>query len=468
MDTKLPINEPTPEIAKWHRRWRKNRTFILGSDAVKACGEIYLPKIRADDGPVHYARHLDNTPFYPAASKIALGIEGLIFRKPPQLSTNSARVQLLSQSVTPRNHSLVTLAKTFVREKLATNFTGLLTDHPGRDRFENLNAENADRLGYRPRIALYSGESILEVTEGPVGLNHQLIHVRLLEREGKRVRQLLINDDGVYEQRIYDVDATGQFNEARYSSSIPRINGKPLTEIPFALDTSDGGTVPTPAMIESTVDLNLDHYRLSGQLANMTWMTSGPIIKIVGFTRELLPNGEEKDPMWDFGPNGIIEIKDKEVEVDWFTFDPKNSDLIIKQLETKKTDLSTLGHSILAPEKAAPEAPEAILLRRVAENATLSGFAAQASDSLAKAIKTFALWVDGTEATFTLNSDFQPAGITPAQHKELREDWLTGAITHETYLYGLRDGEVISPLIDPEAEASRARAESADRPPLGL
>lgn len=467
MDTTLPINQPTPEIAKWHARWRKNRTFIAGEDAVKACGETYLPRIRADDGPEHYQRHLDNTSLYPAASKIALGIEGLIFRAPEQLSTVSARAQLLSKSITPRNHSLNSLAKAFVREKLTTNFTGLLADHPGKEGFTGLNADNADRKGYRPRVALYAGESILEVTEGPVGLNHQLINVRLLEDGGKRVRQLLINDDGFYEQRVYVCDGNGQFSHDRYTSHLPTIDGKPLTEIPFVLDTSDGGTCPTPAMIESTVDLNLSHYRLSGLLANMTWMTSGPVIVISNFTRDTDDNGTEIDPMWDFGPNGIIEIKG-EAEPHWFKFDPQNSELLIKQLADKKTDLSTLGHSILAPEKAAPEAPEAIILRRVAENATLAGFAGQASQSLEKALKAWARWIDDSELTFTLNTDFQPSGISPAEHKELRDDWLNGAITHEAYLYALRDGEVISRLIDPVVEAEKAKAETADRPTLAL
>ena len=95
----LPINQPTPEIAAWHARWRKNRIFIAGEDAIKACGTEFLPKMRADDGPTHYATHLQNTRVYPATSKIALGIWGLVFRKPDQLSTDSARVQLLSKSI---------------------------------------------------------------------------------------------------------------------------------------------------------------------------------------------------------------------------------------------------------------------------------------------------------------------------------------------------------------------------------
>ncbi len=457
------INQPTPEIAKWHPRWKKNRAFVAGEDAVKAQGEQLLPKVRSDDGVEHYRRHLMNTCFYPATAKIAMGMQGLIERKPAQFVTDSERVKLLAQSITPRNHGLSELSRQFVREKIITNFTGLLPDHPGKEGFSNLNAANADRKGYRPRVALYRGESILEVTEGPVGLNHQYTNIRLLENDGKRVRQLLINDDGFYEQRVFEVDGNGQFNENRFTASVPTINGQPLTEIPFVLDTSEGGTCPSPSILESTVDLNLQHYRLSGALSNMTWMTSGPIIVLSGFTRERDENNVEIDPMWDFGPNGVIEIKG-DVKAEYFTFDPKNSELITKQLESLKTDLSTLGHSILAPEKAAPEAPETVLLRRVAENATLAGFTAQASASLEKALKAWALWVDGSEVSYALNTDFTPAGITSAQHKELRDDFLAGVTPHSVYLQALKDGEVYPATMDVEATAELARMEHADRP----
>lgn len=464
------INQPCPELAKFHSTWRKTRAFVEGEDAVKAMGETLLPRIRADDGDTFYATHKANTNLYPAVTKIAQGVLGLIQRKPAQFACDSARVQLLAHSITPRGLSLETLAEEVVRETLITNFTGLLVDHPPRGQFSNLNAANADLKGYRPRVSLYQGESILEVVEGPVGANHQIILVRLLEHNGSRVRKLFINDQGQYEQHIYVADDTGQFGTEPSSTSVPMIDGKPMTEIPFVIVSSTDKCHPTPSLLKSAVDVNLQHYRLSGLLANMTWMTSGPIITAIGFNRETYTNDkgvkQEVDPEWDFSPNAVVEIKDKDVKLDYFIFDPKGASLVQGQLEDKRTELSVIGHSILAPEKAAPEAPETIMLRRVAENATLAGFTRAISRKLEKAVQLFALWVDGSEATFSLNTDFQPNGLSPQAHKELRDDWLNGAITHETYLYALRDGEVVSPVLIPEDEAERAKAEFNDRPTL--
>lgn len=461
------INEPTPELAKYHPAWSRIRAFEEGEEAVKARGEALLPRINSYDSYAQYARHLDNTNLYPATTKIAQGIHGLVFRKPPQLASGSARVQLLSRSATPRNQSLTWLAGEVVRETLITNWTGLLVDHPPREAFQGLNAANADRLGYRPRLTMYAAESILEVTHGPMGLNHQLVRVRLLEDQGRRVRELLINAEGHYEVRVHVQDDQGRWATAP-RVTIPTMAGEPLAEIPFTIVSTSDGETPRPSVLKPMVDLNLQHYRLSGLLANTTWMTSGPIITAIGFERETDGDGVEVDPQWDFAPNAVIEIKSKDVSLDYHIFDPKGAELMLGQLDGLKQDLHTLGHSMLAPEKAAPESPETSLIRRSAENAMLAAITRAISSKLEWAMGLFARWVDGSEVAYSLNLDFMPAGLTPQEHRELREDWLAGAITHEAYLYTLRDGEVLSAALDPVAEVERARAEAADRPPLGL
>lgn len=465
--TKLPINQPSPELAKWHKRWRKNRDFVNGSEAVKSRKEVYLPRIRRDDGPSHYLNLLLNTSLYPAASAIATGMLGLIERKPYKLESDSLRVDLLSKSITYRNQSIQQLGSKFLREKIITNFNILLADHPSRDGFTGLNAENADRKGYRPRVSLYVGESILDYQEGPVALEHKVVDVRLLEADGRRVRHCFLDDSGFYEQHVYHADANGIFDENTYDVILPTINGERMTEIPVVLDTSHGGTEPTPSIIERAVDLNHEHYLLSGRLANMTWQTSGPIVFINNFTREVDEHGEEIDPEWDLGPNSVIELKG-DSKPEYFKFDPTNSKLITDQLDKLEMKLSSLNHSIIASEKAAPEAPESLILRRVAESATLAGFTAGASESMNKVLNFWAKWVDGSEVRFAFNTDFTPNGITPAQHKAIQDDYTLGIVPHEVALQALIDGEVYPSTIDIEVVVERAQAEKADLPPTGI
>ncbi len=71
------INEPTEEIRAWHDRWARNRDFVDGEAAVKAKGQLYLPKARIDDSANEYDAHKQRTGFFPAAFKIAQGWLGL-------------------------------------------------------------------------------------------------------------------------------------------------------------------------------------------------------------------------------------------------------------------------------------------------------------------------------------------------------------------------------------------------------
>jgi hypothetical protein len=458
-----PINQPTPEIARWHARWTKNRAFVDGEDAVKAAGELYLPKVRSDDSAAEYAAHKDRTRFYPAVTKIVQGLSGLIFRKRPQLNSTSARVQLLSLLITPDGQSLDDLAEWTVRETQITNFTGLLVDHPDASEFTGLSAANADRLGFRPRVAGYVGECVLEATAGIVNNARKLVRVRLLEDAGETVRELLLNEAGQYEVRVHqNTDAGFAF----VRSSIPRINGVALTEIPFVLVSTSDKLCPQPSQIQHCVDLNLAHYRLSGTQASILHLTSSPIVTVVGFERAKDANGNEVQPVWDISPGAVWEIKDKDAKVDWFEFDPKGAEIVDANLNDIKDELSTIGHSILAPEKPAPEAAETQMIRRAAENAALAGFTRTVSRKIETALKMFARWADpaNAEMAYALNLDFMPQALSSQEHAELRNDWLAGAITHETYLYCLRDGEVLPTTVDPTTEIDSTKTEALDRP----
>lgn len=463
------INLPTQVIADWRDRWTTNRDFIDGEDAVKGKGLRYLPKNRCDDSEAEYQAHKKRTFFYPGASKIEQGISGLIFRNSAQFSAKSARVELLSQLMTPQGQSKDGFAEWVVRETLITNFTGLLVDHPDASQFTGLTAANADALGFRPFIAGYAAENILEVTPGIINEKVLPVYVLLLEDEGKTVRELVIREDGIYEVRIHREVSNGQYVETtRY---VPRVDGKPLTEIPFEIVNTRDKLVPTPSILQYCVDLNRQHYNVEGIRAAMLHLTGAPIAVVKGFVPELDPDTGKPIPMeWDMSSGAVWMISNKEAVVEWFTFDPKGYALLLDFLKDIKDTMSTVGHSILAPEKAAPEAPEYGLIRKAAENATLAAFTRTVSRQLEKAFQRFAKWADpkNPDVTFTLNMDFQPAQMSAQEVTALSGLVTAGQLSLETFHYALKDGEVVSPKFDPVEERARLDREAIDRPTVDL
>ncbi len=469
------INQPTPVIRAYHDRWARNRDFVNGEEAVKKAGELYLPKARIDDSPREYQKHLELTGFFPAAFKITQGWLGLIWRKPAMMTTPSARTELLANVVTKDRRSLDDVAHWITRETIITNFTGVLTDHPSRNQFPaDMSAGDELRRGFRPYLARYIAENILEVTPGIIDETRVgLVHVRLLENNGNTVRQLLINDAGFYEVRIHERTDGDAFQLV--STTVPTLNGQPLTEIPFDLINTDDSLVPTPSMIQHCVDLNLQHYIAEGQLASAINLTTAPIAIITGYEPEIDPVTKEPkkfEPdvspgaVWAFGqPKGDGTTG---VKVEWFTYDPKGQELITNKLRDLKDAMSAIGHSILAPEKPAPEAAELAVIRRAAENAMLAAFTDKVGKRIQSAFQRWAMWADPRQPslTYQLNLDFLPQPIpekTIATFSTLVDKrQLSLRTLHEA----LADGELMPRGFSPEEEADRIEVENIDRPPI--
>lgn len=471
------INEPTKEIAAWHDRWKRNRDFVAGEQAVKAEKLLYLPKARIDDSSEEYEDHLQRTGFFPAAFKIAQGWSGLIFRKPPKRTIASKRVELLAGVVTRDNRSMLDVAQWLTRETMITNFTGSLTDHPARNEFPtNMSAAQELQLGYRPYEALYAAENILEVTRGIINPSTTgIVHVRLLENDSKRVRQLRINESGFYEVILHDKAEDGFVETSRV---VPTFNDQPLTEIPFSIINTDDSLVPTPALLQHCVDLNLQHYIAEGSLAAAIHLTSGPQITITGFEPEVdQKTGKPIDPFtgkptdkisFPVAPGAVWAFKSQDTEVEWNTYDPKGQELTVGKLRDLKDALSAIGHSILAPEKPAPEATETQLIRRAAENAMLADFALKVSKQQEKIWQRFAAIADPANSalTFELNVDFLPMPMDAQRITALSTLVEKRQLSLQTFHEALEEGELMPYGFSPELEAERIAQEAVDRPPV--
>ncbi|MBD8619745.1 DUF4055 domain-containing protein [Sphingomonas sp. CFBP 13728] len=465
MPIETNINLPTKAIEKAYPRWTRNRAFVDGEEAVKLQAYTYLPAANPEDGVDEYQAHLDRTRFLPAASKIAQGLSGLIFRKRAQLNTTSARVQLLGQVITPDGESLDDLAEWVVRETLITNFTGLLIDNPERSAFKDLSAANEIERGYRPRIAGYTGECILEITPGLVNETRKIVRVRLLEDDGDTVRELMLNN-GVYQVKKWTRDKAGFVEGATVT---PTRNGAVLNEIPFVLVSTSDKLTPTPSMLQHAVDLNLQHYRIQGLLTSVLYFLSAPIPVVTGLKPAQDKDGKDIPIKLSVAPGAAWVFPEEGTKAEYLEFSGAGATVITDELRNVKDELSTLGHSIMTPEKPAPEAPETQMLRRAAENATLAGFTRTISRKLERALKQFALWADPAAAAtlaYSLNTDFLPQQMSPQEMTAMMGMWQAGAITHETLLFALRDGEIVSPTLDIEAEVERTKSETADRPPV--
>ncbi len=231
------------------------------------------------------------------------------------------------------------------------------------------------------------------------------------------------------------------------------------------LNTEDSIT-PTPSLLENAVGLNHQHYQLESDLAAAIHLTQAPRAVVTGYVPSKDDDGNEITMEWPIEPGAVWEFPDPNVKVDWHTYKPEGQELVINKMRDTKDALSAIGHSILAPEKPAPEAAETQLIRRAAENAMLADFTKRIGSRIERAYGKWGVWIDGQPLSYALNLDFVPQPMSPQVGDFLAKLNTAGQLSLRTLHEALKQGELMPLDFDPEVEAQRISEEQIDLPPI--
>lgn len=451
------INEPTETIAAAYSRWKRNRDMIAGEDAVKLAGESYLPRL-GNQSTKDYTAYLARCPFFPGAARTHDGMLGLVTRKDGVLEGIDG-LEAIFDTITHDGMTVDDLVEEVFSETLKTAFTGLLVDLPIQSEPGTLTVAKVEKQNLRPFIAIYQAESILEVTPGVVDNRRKIVRVRLLEEGGDVVRELAL-DNGIYTVIRHFRDGNQWLQDAPV---IPLKGGRPMSDIPFVLVTQKARAFsPGPGPLDRVVDINKHCYLAQAEAKNSRYYSSAPILTILG--------AEEGD--LTINPGTVLYFpghsRDHPVEVKFTEFSGAGQETLEKAVSDFKDDMAKVGSNILAAEKSAAEAAETHAIRRSSENAVLASLARTVSRKVEEALNLVAEWLGRPEGSvsFELNTDFVPTPMTAQERTAALAEYMSGAISQETYFGMLIEGEVLSDSFDIEEEVQRLAVDSAnaDRP----
>lgn len=458
-------NTQSPELSKWAERMQMNRDFIAGQDAVKSRARAihYMPLPAAGMTDADYTSYLKRVAFFPAASRVHDGCVSLIFRKDPILE--SPTLQAVKDIITQNGDSLETFSEEVVSEVLTTDYFAILVDHPA-DMPSGLNAANAIALNWRPFLAGYPYESILDFKQGLVNGLKGYTYVKLRDTAHQYRELKLIN--GTYTVTIHREGEGGEYAQA--SSHTPRRLGKPLDFIPFEIIKRHNGPLPKKALLEDVVNINASHYIQEGDLSQALYNCSGPQKVVINAARQKNPDGTDKERNeYPAGSHVVWELSGENVNVDFLEFTGAGVLSIREQQKELKSQMSAVGSRILADEKAVAEAAETLEIRRTSENATLAGVTRTIMRKMEKVLRWMAWWMgaeskEDPETRFTLNLDFTPAKTTPLELAAYTAAIQAGIMTKEQVFYLIRDGGLLADTITFDAYSSGLAAERIDEP----
>lgn len=410
----MPVNVGRPDYVAALPAWTRDRDCYEGSDAVKAKGEVYLPKLGyhvAD--PKAYEAYKLRALFFNAMGRTVEGLAGAIFQKPPSI-TIEKRLEPDLKDVTLTGTSAEAFSLETTREVLKTGRYGILIDMSDARK--------------RPYWIGYHAEAIVNWRTARMGGDEVLTMVVLCEHpeipdpkdpftpktiEQYRVLELRPGPAAmpVYTQTVYRETGEGQTKRWEpYAETgvdvvmAPSHRGTTLPFIPFTFVTPIGtGAAIEKPPLDDLAHVNLSHYRGYADLKHGLHWAALPTPWVAGRTGDVsapLTIGSAK--AWELsetGKAGMLEVAGP------------GFGAIRQDLQDMQKMMATLGARLLEEQPTSSETMGAVGMRHAGEHATLRTVAGAIEQAMTWAATVHAWWM-GTAATLA------EAGATVELNKE--------------------------------------------------
>ncbi|KAA0970300.1 DUF4055 domain-containing protein [Aureimonas fodinaquatilis] len=448
----MPVNSTHPQYDAARDTWRRNRDAVAGQEAIKAGGELYLPRPNAadasDENRARYDRYLERALWYASPERTKNSLIGAVFRKGPEKQELVPQIEYLAEDADGAGVSLEQLAKHVVGEQLEVGRIGILVDYPAAE--EGLSEEQVRRRNLRATLALYDTESIINWRVAKVGgrLVLTLVVLKELQQteddgyavETEEVYRVLKLEDGHYVQRLFNSkeEQIGEDIEPRNAA------GQRWTEIPFVVIGSENNR----ADVDRAPLTHLCNHAVA------YWQTSA----------------DHRENLYTHGQLTLGIASDLSVE-DWASANPKGvqvgapvgiflgsggsfhtasapeSTSLSKALEDLRAEMAELGAQIITKGGQAQTA-EAARIDASAESSVLSNLVGNASEGLEQALEWAAEFMGGdpTAVLFTLNQEFFDEALDPQTRTVMLQELDRGLIAKKDYRASLRKADHIDAL----------------------
>ena len=451
--------------------WSRARCVIAGEDAVKAAGELYLPRLDMQRD-VDYAAYRMRASFYNATARTADGYIGMIFRRAPfqrlptPTSTLGKAVATFVTDADMLGTSLYGYAKNVVTEVIAVGRAGTLVDWE-------------DTVEHRAYATMYAAESILnwqvqringrniptlivlrETVELPIAPDATDFSIKIIEQI--RVLRLVpfanATPAKVSARQDYGCVVEIYRRQEKASASrrqskgdwelvekrTPLRRGKPLPLLPFVFHGPRHSRAAVDSLpLNDLICINLDHYRLDADYKHGIHYTALPTVVVCGFPKESTPV---------VGSSMAWVSENPDAKAFFLEYTGQGLNTFEKAQDRDERQMAVVGSRLLSEQKKVGETAEAMQLRQTGENSILANLATSVSESLTQMLRWVHWWnsseetpghVTDQQVLFELNTDYNTQGMEAQELLAVVNAWRAGAISQDTMLELLRKGEIL-------------------------
>lgn len=432
----MPVTEPTKDYQDSLYKWRIVRDCAKGAQAVKAArrmeaddltgvanepGTFYLPAPNPWDTSVEnkyrYNAYRTRANYVNFVGHTKEALAGMVCRKQPIVELPLTIEEML-EDVNGEGESLESVIKRTLDEVLLTGRQGILTDYPEMPP----GLTRAQTQGVKPYFTHYAAESIINWKMKPVGGRSVLCMVVLKEQEDEqldefsteakdRYRVLMLNDDGVYVQRLYNEDGELLVDrETGESDIIPRdSSGGVWREIPFVFVGSvNNDARPDKSVLYDLAEVNIAHYRNSADYEESCFLVGQPTPVITG-----LNQGWLKDVLKgkiEMGSRGGIPLPEGGSAM---LLQAAPNQMPSEGMERKEKQMIQIGAKIITDSGQA-ETAEAAKIRFAGQNSKLGTIVSNIEEAYQKCLKWALMFAGGSgEIELEINKEFYDKNVDP-------------------------------------------------------
>jgi len=451
-------------------KWQRCLDVCKGQDAIHAAGTTYLPRL-GDQTESDYQAYKDRASFYNATWRTVVGLQGMLFRKPPAV-TFPKQAEAMLDNITLTGTSLHLFALEVAEECLKLGRVGVFVDFP----VAPIGATQADVLGsnFRPSMKIYSAPSVINWKTKTINNSTMLSMVVIKEvvdlpgddefadiaKIRYRVLDLTLNGNfskPIYRVRVFEVeDDSGKPRDVLVEGPFyPKINGKHLELIPFQFIGVDdvSWAVDEPPLID-LVDVNISHYRTNADYEHGCHFTGLPTPVISGYTVD--PANTQK---FHIGSMTAWVFPNAQAKATYLEFTGQGLDALRTNLDKKEGQMAILGARMLEVQVRGVESANTASIHRGGEQSMLASIAQAISIGIQKTLEMFCKFAGAEgEVKFELNRDFFPAPMDALTLTAIIAGWQNGAYSYDTMFANLKKGEIVPVEATPEAEQAAIKA----------
>jgi hypothetical protein len=459
------VTDRHPDYARHQLQWSRISHVLAGQDSVRDNARAYIPAtVEHQQFPDTYQAMIARTPFTNYTARAVDGLEGMIFRKDPDVKI-PARYKPRLENINNSGDSINTFSKKAVREVLAYGRAGILVD---AQRSEDQRYDSPASL--LPHLSLYSAASITNWRPRSVNgepIPDQIVlqeHYTVPQAFGSitkvRYRVLELDEQDRYRVRLYEQRAGGgdyYLAEEGYPTT-GRADGQNfLNKIPFVfLSPVDLSPTVYRSPILDLVDANLAHFLLESEYASALFYSAQPTPVITGW-REGEPGN------FRFG-NGNVWLLPEGCTAEILEFHGHGLGPLERALAAKVEQIAELGARLAQNAATSPETAEASRIRQHSQTSVVSSIARTVSDGIQAALDIACKWgmADG-EVSYEMNQDYLDVVMTPQMLMGIGNAVKDGLMTRKDAIWNMQRGE----LLQPGRTAEQVLAEiDSERPSL--